>query len=347
VRPSTYSPVVVCLAALVLGPAARAETLSDALRLEREGRFAESAQAFESVLAREGNSREDLTIIHAHVALLLFASGDRAGATESLLRLLEVDPDATLPDAAPPELHELLRVAAARWGGRRLDARVTPLVEGEGDEARVRVRITVRNDLADMVGGARVLAGSREVAGVRGRQPFEIALPPVEPGDGEERYTVALLDEHGGTLWTGASFAPFDAGSAAHDDATARVEHDHANARSLRILGWFLLGGGIGLVTVGGALVGVDSTPTGRTRTNADGVLLEEQLDTITGGGAVLGLGAAALVSSVVLLVIGHRRPAPDQQAWEGIDREGWLGGDRHPGVQCATFEALLDGQLD
>jgi hypothetical protein len=344
VRPHLHTPIVAWVAVFALGHDARAETASSALRLEREGRFSESAQAFERALSCDGNSRADLTTIHAHVALLRFANGDHDGAMESLLRLLEVDPNATLPDAAPPEMYELLREAADQWGGRRLGARVAPEVEGEGDEVRVRVLITVRDDLAGMVGGAKVLSGSREVARVRGRQPFEVRLSFPAPGDVEETYTVVLLDEHGGTLWSGE---PFSFPSREEGDATAGVDRDSSRHRLLQISGWTLLGVGVGLVTVGGALVGIDSTPTGRTRRAPDGVLLEEQLDTIAGGGVLLGLGAAALVSSLVLLLVGTRQPVLHETALDIIDRGVWLGDGQGPWARGAAFEAMLDGHLE
>jgi hypothetical protein len=313
-RPGGQTVVVICLVTFALSRAALAESLSRALELEEAGRFDEAATALEAALATPGNSREMLATIYAHRGLLHFANGDHEGALESLVRLLEVDPDATLPEAAPPEMAALLREAEARWSGRRLSTRVAVRVAGAGDDAEATVTVDVRNDLAELVRGARVVDGDAQLASAVGRGPFELSLPLWEGDAGYDRLVVQLIDEHGGTLLEGE---PFDVHGAEGDDVAPSGGFARRRPRrdALRAPGWALVGLGAGAVVAGAVLIGVDSTPTGATRTGADGFLYEEQLDTVAGGGVLVGLGAAALVTGVVLLLVGLRRRATHEAA--------------------------------
>ena len=74
----------------------------------------------------------------------------------------------------------------------------------------------------------------------------------------------------------------------------------------------------------GGALVGVDETWTGDQRVVQAG-LEEERLDTDLGGWVLVGIGGAALVTGIVLVVLG-RRGRSNTGALTRIGRGGGLG---------------------
>lgn len=299
--------VLVVSAGTILGwpSPAMAQDLSSALELESEGQLEAALRAFEEVLSTPGNSRRDLATIYQHLGLLRFAAGDEPGAREAMLRLLAVDPEATLPDAAPPELGEMLQRARERWEGRRLRVEIEGAAEEAGDDD-VEVSLRAVDDLAQMVGAVEVVEGGTVLADRTGSGPWEVLIPESIFEDGRARLTVRLLDEAGGVLW--------------EDELTVRLAPDEEGGRgglrisprTQRILAWSLIGGGGALVLGGGIAVGVDGTATGEYRV-VGGVLEQEVRATATGGWVLISAGLAAAVGGLVLLLLTPRGPDSEE----------------------------------
>lgn len=296
------------VASLVYGTSAYAEDLTSPLALESEGRLTEALEAFEAALSRPGNSRSDLATIHLHLGLLRFACGDPSGALDSLIRLLAVEREVTLPGTAPPEVEELLGEARTRWEGRSLHADVEAETRVE-EGAQAIVHVAVIDDFGSMVGGTRLVSGDEEIAELRGRGPYDIVVPDSAFVNDVARISVRLIDEHGGELWTGSAVSLERVARPAGPQPAPPLE----SPSRLRIAGWVLLAAGAATVTAGAVLVGVDSRPTGETQQLANGDYLEEQLDTAVGGWLLVSTGSAALIAAVVLLLIRPR--ASDHEA--------------------------------
>jgi tetratricopeptide (TPR) repeat protein len=314
-RRSKYRLILAAMAATLTVAAlqgeARAEDLPTALSLEAAGRLGDALDAFGQALERPGNSAEDLEAIYLHLSMLRFGVGDRTGALQALTRLLALDRDATLPPSAPPELGDLMEQARGLWGERAFRATVeAPGSSAAGEPATVT--ISVVDDVAGIVGGAALLAGSDAVAEQRGRGPvFELSVPPDALAGGLP-LVPTLLDEHGGTLWqgdpvrieAGASDAG-DAGEAVSGDAphAARARGDR---RALRIAGWTLLGASLLAGGGGGAMLGIDGTVI--ESREVDGRTQERRYTTATVGWVLVGVAGAGLVTAVVLVALGYRR---------------------------------------
>jgi hypothetical protein len=286
---------------------ASAEDLDTALSLEREGRLEEALASFETALLAEGNTTEELRTIFQHLGMLRFAAGNADGARRALLCLRALDREPELPTLAPPEVQALLVEVSREWGGRTL--RIEVAVEhGARAAGPIRVLVRVVDDLAAMVAGAEVRLGARVLARAEGGGPFALELPAAEIAGVTTGLTARLLDDHAGVLAeAGFAAAPESTGAGTALGAGER-EHRRARSRPAWIVGWSLLGAGLLAVGGGGALVGLDGTPTGDVRTG-DGYRDVEELATAPGGWALFGTGAAAAVAGVVLVIIQARRP--------------------------------------
>lgn len=91
----------------------------------------------------------------------------------------------------------------------------------------------------------------------------------------------------------------------------AAAQSQRADRKHLRRLGWTLLGLGAAGVIAGGALVAIDERPvtgncTGE-NVNAFGVC-KYRHDTLAGGAALIGVGAAAIVAGTVIAIVTHAR---------------------------------------
>jgi hypothetical protein len=298
-------------ALLLAGRSTAASDLEPALQLEAQARFEEALAAFSAALTTPGNTREELATIYLHLGLLDFAADDREGSLDALVRLLAVDPDASLPGSAPPEMQALMDTAIERWRGRRLGAEIEPRVQGESESSAVIV-VRVVDDVARMVAGAALSSSGEVIAESRGAGPFELEVPPTA-FEGSARLTLDLLDEHGGVLWSDESVEI----TQPRGSEPARSEPQvpaRDRRRGVWLGGWALLALGVVSIAAGGALMGVDGTPTGVMRTN-DGVIEDEVLNTIAGGSVVLALGITGVVGAVVMLVLSRRRPPAEQES--------------------------------
>lgn len=319
---------VLTAATLALGllaapQAARAQSLSDALDLEAQGRLERALDAFESVLAREGNSRRDLATIYEHLAVLRFAAGDEAGARDAFMRMLAVAPTASLPDAAPPDMEPLFDEAVDEWAGRSLHADIE---ERGFEDADLLVEVTVVDDLLDMAGGVLVSQGSEPLDQLSGPGPsYEVRVPRELLESDRPRIRVRLLDEHGGALWEGTHEleAPERASrpSRRRDPETEpEPETDQpddrggggrtgSSSRTHQILGYTLMGLGVAATAAGIALVAIDGNATGNYR--GEGYLQQQEIwATAAGGGVLIALGGAAIVGGIVWVILARRRRA-------------------------------------
>lgn len=284
---------------------ARAQDLEAALELESRGQLAGALRAFETVLSTPGNSQEDLATIFQHLGLLRFADGDAQGAREAMMWLLAVEPDASLPDSAPPEVQEILEASRERWAGRRLHGEVEAVALA--GRRGVRIRLRAVDDLARMVEAVEVAEGDAVLADAVGRGPWELVVPESVVEAGQARLQVRLVDGHGGLLWEDA--VDIDIPSSSGDRDARRLA-----PRTQRILAWCLVGAGGVLVIAGGVAAGVDGTATGNYRV-VDGILEQEVRATATGGWILISAGLAAAVAGVVLLLLTPRE-APVAGVW-------------------------------
>lgn len=314
-------------AALALGAAgpaapAWAQSLSDALDLEAEGRLERALDAFEAVLAQEGNSRRELATIYEHLAVLRFAAGDEAGARDAFMRMLAVAPTASLPDAAPPDMEPLFEEAVDEWAGRSLHADIEELAFEDAD---LLVEVTVVDDLLDMAGGVLVSSGSEALDQLSGPGPsYEIRVPRELLESNRPRIRVRLLDEHGGTIWEGTHEleaperearpprrrAPDPDAERSDDDGGASASSvGTSGSRTHQILGFTLMGLGVAAAAAGIALVAIDGLATGNYR--GVGILEQREIWATAEGGAVLiSLGSAALIGGIVWVALTRRRRA-------------------------------------
>lgn len=317
----------IIIVALLIPATAWAEggvTLQDALAFEDEGQLVQALDAFRLVLHQQGNSQEDIATIYLHLALLQQASGERESARDSMYRLLAVEPEPELPVSAPPDVAELLEEARRLWSGRRLRAELNADEEVEHGEDWP-VRVVVHDDVPGMVTGVALVSEGAVVTQQEGRGPYELAVPSSTFGaDGETvQVDVRLLDEHGGTVWEGASVA---LSYLPDGSSTTEVIEDPDPSRTVSsrrapfwVAGWVLLGTGLVLGGSGGALVGVDRRPTGEQRT-VDAGVEEEFLDTDVAGWLLIGVGSAALITGIILLILSRNR-GPDNESTARLDR--------------------------
>lgn len=288
-----------------------ANDLETALALEEQGRLGEALRAFEQVLRNEGNSREELATIYLHLGLLRLASDDSDGAQRAMRRLLSVSDEVSLPGTAPPELRTMLDEAIDERGDRRLSMEIEIQRESPSVE-EVELRIDVRHDLIGMVAGARAMSDAQVLSETRGQSPLNL---PVERGDVEDgrRLVVQLIDEHGGALVEQeVSDELFSTDDSAH---TSTVDEPSApRCAGCRVSGWTLAIGGALALGGGVPLILIDGAETGDTRL-VDGREQREEYTTSRGGWAMLGLGAAALITGIVLLIVERRRAAATPRA--------------------------------
>lgn len=281
-----------------------ATDLETALALEAQGRLGEALTAFEQVLQSEGNSREQLATIYQHLGLLRLASNDREGARQAMRRLLTISDDVSLPGTAPPELNTMLAEAREERADRQLDMELDVLGQ---EEQTVALQIDVRHDIVGMVAGAALLVGGQTIAEARGQPPYRLDVET--EGIAEEGHLVAqLVDEHGGVLVEHTvppmTFTPTE------EEPAGEGEYD-AQSRSpctgCRVSGWTLAIGGLLALGGGIPLIIIDGDATGETRL-VDGRQQREEYTTSIGGWTMIGVGAAALITGIVLLIVERRR---------------------------------------
>jgi hypothetical protein len=291
-------------------------TLQDAIAFENEGQLVQALEAFRLVLQVGGNSREDIATIYLHLALLQQASGDRDGARDAMYRLLAVDPEPELPVSAPPDVAELLEEARRLWSGRRLRAELYADEEvADGEDWPVRV--VVHDDVPGMVDGVALVSNDEVVARREGRSPFELVVPAADlDSEGNTTVEARLLDEHGGTIWVSEplrlSSLPEDPVEPDPTPPPLQPVDSGGQRAPLWIAGWALFGTGLALGGVGAAMVAIDERPTGSQREVAAGIE-EEILNTDLAGWILVGVGSAAFVASIVLVVLGRNRSGDDE----------------------------------
>jgi len=279
---------------------ALAEELDRALELEGEGRLAEALDAFEIALVDPANCPNDFEVILEHLALLRFAAGDQDGALEAAVGLLSLAPDATSPGSAPPGLESIFEEASRR-GDRQLQASFdfAPTVSHPQETP---LEVMISGDAASLVVGAAIIDEGRRLDEGQGRDTIDLEIPEDAFNYGIARFSVELLSETGGTVWTS-------------DPLEIRVREPQAEAHDalpngppissgMLALGWSLLLGGAGAVGIGGWLVSVDGQPTGNVRFEGFTITDEELHETMAGGVVLTLVGAAAVVTGVILAIV-------------------------------------------
>lgn len=303
-RLGRFAAVLLILSLVSVTTPARAQDLASALELESQGQLAAALSAFEEILSLPGNTRGDLATIYQHLGLLRFADGDEEGVREAMMWLLTVEPDASLPDSAPPEVQDILSDSRERWSGRALHAEVGEVRDAGRDEVTIHVRAV--DDVARMVEAIELVDGDAVLAADGERSPWELTVPRSIFADGERTLVVRLLDEHGGVLWDDE----VDVSSTASEPRRGIG----LEPRIQRILGWSLIGAGGLFIIGGGVAAGVDGTPTGEVRV-VDGMLEQEVRATATGGWILISSGLAAAVAGMVLLLLMPRQEENDEAA--------------------------------
>ncbi len=296
--------ILVVFTSVCITSPARAQDLTSALELESRGQLEAALRAFEEVLAMPGNTRSDLATVYQHLGLLRFADGDEAGVREAMMWLLAVEPEATLPDSAPPEVQAILSDSRERWSGRELHAEVVEVREAGRGEVMLHLRAV--DDVARMVEAVEVVDGEEVLAADGERSPWELGVPSSVFDDGEVSLVVRLLDEHGGVLWEDEV-----AVSLGSEGRRGGIGLERG---AQRILGWSLIGAGGLFIIGGGVAAGVDGTPTGEVRV-VDGMLEQEVRTTATGGWILISMGLASAVAGMVLLLLLPRREEDTEEA--------------------------------
>ena len=106
------------LFAVSLAPTgARAQTLENARRLYLAASFQDAVPAFEAVLADGDASRGEILEAHRHLAALHEIQGAGERALVHARAAVALEPDASAPDGAPPEVDALLERAREELGG--------------------------------------------------------------------------------------------------------------------------------------------------------------------------------------------------------------------------------------
>lgn len=302
--------VIVIVLILLAPETARADELEAALALEEQGLLLEALEAFQALLHGGANTQEEVAIIYLHSSMLQLASGDRAAARESMDRLLAVESNPTLPETAPPAVAELLEEARRLWGPRRLRGDASGAEALEAGEPAI-IDVAVIDDVPGLVGSAALIRDGRRVAESSGRPPFELELLPSAvgiDGVGTADLEVQLLDEHDNLLWQGSPFAVSWIEATTPEPAVpAPSTTTPRRNRPLWISGWTLFASGVLLVGGGATLVAIDELETGAEQITERGREIEV-LDTDVSGWTLLAIGGAALITSVVLLIVSSRR---------------------------------------
>jgi hypothetical protein len=103
-----------------LASGARAQSLADADRAYRTGRFEQAARGYEQAIAAGSLEPSDLVRAHEQLALVAVLNGDAARAEESFAIVLALDPARPAPAELPPEWRERFEAWRTERGGRRL-----------------------------------------------------------------------------------------------------------------------------------------------------------------------------------------------------------------------------------
>lgn len=277
-----------------------AQSLREAIGLESEGRLEDALDAFESVLASDGNSRRDLSVIYEHLAVLRFAAGDSEGAQDAFLRMLAVAPTASMPASAPPDMQPLFDQAEERWAGRTLHAEIEERAVVDGE---LVLDVRVIDDLLEMVGGVQIARGSTRLVTGRGYGPhYELNIPSEDWGDDSSQISVRLVNVYGGIIWEGTHRLEAPEEGAVGPRGTPRRPLDRSQ-RVQRIVAYSLLGVGLATTAVGIALVAVDESATGTWQV-IDGIMHMQVRNTDVGGWVLIGLGGAAAIGSMIWLLL-------------------------------------------
>lgn len=196
-----------------------------------EARFEESAVTFEQIVANPDASRADLALAHRYLAALAAATGELDAARAHVRIAAFLDPDASLPEGAPPELQATVDEIVARG----MVAEVSLLVRTGADGS---LRVTARSP-AGPEGATHALSlrcGERESeVEVVPEESASVTLASVLPG----RCSAALHAPSGAVL-----------ARAAQDVRAMRVPTATVNRRA-----WpWAVGIGAALLVVGGGL---------------------------------------------------------------------------------------------
>ncbi|MCC7536513.1 MAG: hypothetical protein IT379_09885 [Deltaproteobacteria bacterium] len=161
-RPAPWLAVATAIVA-TLGPTVAARALhpsvESAIALADDADFAGALRGFDLAERGDGLALADLVALYAHRAIVHFARGDRSAMEHDLANLLALEPNATLPPAAPPPV---LDVAAALR--RRGVSRPTLAARAELRAGTLHVRTTLEGDVRGLVRGIRISARSDETA---------------------------------------------------------------------------------------------------------------------------------------------------------------------------------------
>lgn len=174
---------------------AQSEGVLDLVREEiAQIRYHEAEKALNGVLERGGLSLAELVEVHRLGGEIYASLGDEGRAHAHFVRLLTLEPDATLPPGTSPKISEPFEKARARV---RAPLRVRQVPSRDG--ATVKVRLVVDSDPLDMVATLRVHYGVGEAARMEqvadaslgSEVTFQVAAAEVV------RLQVVALDKHG------------------------------------------------------------------------------------------------------------------------------------------------------
>lgn len=224
----------------------------DGVALFEQARFEEAQAWFQRVLVSPDADDAAMTRAHLYLAALALATNDSAAAESHVAAAAALDPTATAPPGAPPELDSMLRLAASTLprGGLAIE-----LDGPECRERRVPVRVTAALTTAPSALGATVTlrceAGGEPAAEVR--SPGVTAELEVAPGD-----------DAAGQGLTCQAVARTSAGveiRAAELTIPPCGRSEPGWLQRMTPWGWVGVGGGVALVTVAIVLAAVLSRP--------------------------------------------------------------------------------------
>ncbi|MFW5925315.1 MAG: hypothetical protein ACOCV4_04060 [Myxococcota bacterium] len=227
-------------------------SLRQGIRLAETAEFEGALEAFDDAEASEDLRQEDLVRLYGHRAVVLFALDRKDGMEADLARLLAVDPQAALPDAAPPPVRDALR--------RMADLGVSPprlVVEPLSWADGIEVRATVEGGPPGLVRRVRVFARVRG-ASKWSRGDDKVAVL-VQPGVAVEWYAEAIGPGGAPVVAQGSRESPESTRMADEQEAPATdpahvSTDDTGKDDAVRRRRWWLLGTGATAV-VGAAVV--------------------------------------------------------------------------------------------